>query len=124
MAKRIFLNPQGEEALKKLTEQLKDYNPALYRFQNNLVSLALVNLNEDLSETIIKDFSERLLSRLGKKKMLVERVEAIARSLDEESFKTLESSLKKVCSQFEKKDNPPPPDVTKVDAVKALRASK
>lgn len=111
--KRILLSPEAETALKELSIKLKGHNNHLTRFQNALVNQALIDLNDSASDVKLKTIAELLLSPAGKKKMLMERVETIVETLDDNGFKTLESSLKKVCNQIEKKDTPPPVEANK-----------
>src|SRR6266550_7297305 len=96
MAVRIVLNPHGTQALKELTGKLKDHNPVLSRFQNNLVSQAVIDLNLRLNKARLKKLSDRLLSRQGKKKMLIENLKkAFDQGIDEAAVQSLENSVQK-----------------------------
>lgn len=107
MAIRIVLNDQGDSALKDTMGKLKSYSPELRKIQNALVSQAIIDLNESLSEARMKALAEKLLSRPSKRKMIFEKIGALAQKLDEASFQSLESSIKKVCGQFDKVDSNP-----------------
>jgi DNA-binding transcriptional ArsR family regulator len=104
MSKKVALSPQGELALKELMAKLKKIEPSIGQVQTGLVSIALTDLNESSTETHLKVLAEKLLTRAAKKKKVLERLEAITMSLDEDRFIALENNLQKVCNQFEKKE--------------------
>jgi hypothetical protein len=107
MAVRIVLNEQGDTALKNALTKLKAFNPGLCKIQNALVSQAVIELAEDLSESKMKTLAEKLLSRASKRKNIIHKISTLAKKLDDTAFQSLENYIKKGYTQFEKTDPAP-----------------